>query len=180
MNRFKQKYLEEVKGKLKEEFGLNSDLAVPKVMKVVINMGIADARDSETVLEKARNNVTALAGQKPVVTKARKSISNFKLTRGQPIGLMVTLRGEKMFVFLDKLISVVLPKVRDFRGVPLDSFDRQGNYNLGLKEQGIFPEVDYKNIDRPRGLQITITTSAKTRDQGIRLLELLGMPFRKV
>lgn len=178
MNRLKQKYLEEAKPKLKDEFKFSSELAVPKVKKVVINMGLADAKDSEAILTKATINLTAISGQKPVVTKAKRSISNFKLTRGQPIGLMVTLRGERMFAFLDKLINAVLPKVRDFRGVPERSFDPRGNFNLGLREQSIFPEVDYKNIDRQRGMQITITTTAENKEQGKRLLELLGMPFQ--
>lgn len=177
MNRLKTKYLEEARNKLKEDFNYRSDLAVPRVMKVVINTGVADAKDNEGVLEKVKVNMTAITGQKPVVTKARKSISNFKLTKGNPIGLMVTLRGERMFVFLDKLINVVLPKVRDFRGVSDRSFDGQGNFNLGLREFSIFPEVDYRNIDRPRGLQITIATSARNREEGKKLLSLLGMPF---
>lgn len=179
MNRMKQKYNEEVKPKLVEEFAIKNSLAIPKMTKIVINMGVADAKDSEGVLDKAKANITALAGQTPVVTKAKKSISAFKLTKGAPIGLMVTLRGEKMYSFFDKLVSVVLPKVRDFRGVPATSFDAQGNYNLGLREQIIFPEVDYKNVDKPRGLQITINMTSKNVDQGRKLLELMGMPFVK-
>jgi large subunit ribosomal protein L5 len=179
MNRLKQQYQDDIRKTLKDEFGYKNDLSVPKVEKIVINMGIGEAKDSDSILEKAKNNVTALAGQKPVVTKAKKSISAFKLVQGQAIGLMVTLRGEKMYAFLDKLINIVLPKVRDFRGVSDVAFDGQGNYNLGLREQIIFPEVDYKNIDKPRGMQITINTSAHNREQGKRLLELMGMPFRK-
>lgn len=178
MNQLKTKYLEEVKVKLKEEFNIKNFLAVPRITKIVINMGISEAKDNEGILEKVRGNITSLAGQKPVVTKARKSIASFKLTQGAPIGLMVTLRGDKMYAFLDKLVNIVLPKVRDFRGVSDKSFDRQGNFNLGLRELLIFPEVDYKNVDKPRGLQITINTSATNFDQGKRLLELLGMPFR--
>lgn len=147
---------------------------------MVINMGIADAKDNDGVLDKAKLNLAALCGQQPVVTKAKKSIASFKLTAGAPIGLMVTLRGEKMYSFLDKLINIVLPKVRDFRGVPVRSFDKQGNFNLGLREQTIFPEVDYRNIDRSRGMQITINTTVANQEQGKRLLELLGMPFMKV
>lgn len=179
MNRLKQKYLEEIKKKLEEEFGVKNPMAVPAIKKVVVNMGIADAKDNEGVLDKSKENLTVLAGQRAVVTKAKKSIAAFKLTQGSPIGLKVTLRGEKMFAFLDKLINIVLPKVRDFRGVPNEGFDGQGNYNLGIREQMLFPEVDYKNIDRARGLQITINTSAKSKEEGKRLLELLGMPFAK-
>jgi large subunit ribosomal protein L5 len=180
MNRLKQRYQEEIAKTLKDELQVKNAMALPKVTKIVINMGIGEAKDNEGILEKAKINIEALAGQKPVVTRAKKSISSFKLVAGNPIGLMVTLRGDKMYAFLDKLISIVLPKVRDFRGVPLASFDKSGNYNLGLREQIIFPEVDYKNIDKPRGMQITITTTAKNKEEGKRLLELLGMPFQKV
>lgn len=179
MNNIKQKYLEEVREKIKEEFGIKNQMAVPSIKKVVINMGLADAKDNAGILEKATINLASISGQKPVVTKAKKSIAAFKLTEGQSIGLMVTLRGEKMYSFLEKLINIVLPKVRDFRGVSDKSFDASGNYNLGLREQIIFPEVDYKNIDKPRGLQITVNTTAKTAEEGRRLLELLGMPFVK-
>ncbi len=180
MNRLKQKYNEEIKNKLKEEFKLKNDLAVPRVKKVVINMGIGEAKDNQGILDKAALVITQIAGQKPVITKAKKSISTFKLTLGAQIGLMVTLRGDKMYAFLDKLINIVLPKVRDFRGVSDLSFDKQGNYNLGVREQTLFAEVDYKNVDKMRGLQITINTTAKNIEQGKKLLELLGMPFRKV
>jgi large subunit ribosomal protein L5 len=156
MNRLKQRYQEEIAKTLKDELQVKNAMALPKVTKIVINMGIGEAKDNEGILEKAKINIEALAGQKPVVTRA------------------------KMYAFLDKLISIVLPKVRDFRGVPLASFDKSGNYNLGLREQIIFPEVDYKNIDKPRGMQITITTTAKNKEEGKRLLELLGMPFQKV
>ncbi len=179
MNRVKQKYLEEIKGKLKEEFKLPNDMAVPRIVKIVVNMGIGEAKDNAGVLEKAIQSLAAIAGQKPVVTKAKKSIAAFKLTEGAPIGLMVTLRGEKMYAFLDKLTSVVLPKVRDFRGVSDQSFDKQGNYNLGIREHTIFPEVDYKNVDKLRGMQVTINTTAGNRDASKKLLELLGMPFVK-
>lgn len=179
MNRLKQKYLEEVKKQLKDEFGLSNDLAVPKLEKIVINMGIGEAKDNTGLLDKAKVNLGSLSGQSPVITKAKKSIAAFKLTKGQPIGLMVTLRGEKMYAFFDKLVSVVLPKVRDFRGVPDSSFDNRGNYNLGLREQTIFPEIDYRNVDKVRGLQVTVTTTAQNKEQGRKLLELLGMPFMK-
>ncbi|MBI2021569.1 50S ribosomal protein L5 [Candidatus Daviesbacteria bacterium] len=179
MSVLKDKYYQEVKSKLMEEFNIKNGLAAPRLSKVVINIGIADAKDNEGVLDKARDNLSLIAGQKPIVTKAKKSISSFKLTKNAPIGLMVTLRGQKMYAFLEKLINIVLPKVRDFRGVSSKSFDPQGNFNLGLREQLIFPETDYKNIDKARGLQITINTTAKNVEQGKRLLELLGMPFAK-
>lgn len=179
MNRLKQKYLEEVKRQLKETFAFSNDFAVPKMTKIVVNMGIGEAKDNAGLLDKAKVNLGALSGQSPVITKAKKSIAAFKLTKGQPIGLMVTLRGDKMYAFFDKLVSVVLPKVRDFRGVSDSSFDNRGNYNLGLREQTIFPEIDYRNVDKVRGLQVTITTTAQNKDQGRKLLELLGMPFTK-
>ena len=180
MNRLKQKYNEEVKAKLTEELGVKNPHALPRLLKIVINMAVSEGKENASVIEKALGNVSVIAGQKAMVTKAKKSISAFKLTEGAPIGVMVTLRGEKMYAFLDKLINIVLPKVRDFRGVSDKSFDGQGNFNLGLREQILFPEVDYKTIDRLRGLQITINTTAKDKEQGKKLLELLGMPFAKI
>lgn len=179
MNRLKQKYNEEVKAKLGEDLGIKNPHALPRLIKIVVNMAVSEGKENSAVIEKAAANITVIAGQKAMVTRAKKSISAFKLTEGAPIGVMATLRGEKMFAFLDKLINIVLPKVRDFRGVSDKSFDGQGNFNLGLREQILFPEVDYKTIDRLRGLQITINTSAKNREQGKKLLELLGMPFAK-
>lgn len=179
MNQLEEKYLKEVRGQLKEEFNLTNILAVPRLVKIVVNIGVGDAKDNAAILDKVRTNIEAITGQKSVVTKAKKSISAFKLIQGAPIGVMVTLRGDKMYAFLDKLINIVLPKLRDFRGVPDQSLDNQGNFNLGLREQIVFPEVDYKNIDKGRGLQITINTTAQQKEQGKRLLELLGMPFRK-
>lgn len=179
MNRLRQKYLDEVRNLLKDELKIANYLAVPKVEKVVINIGLGEAKDNEAILVKAKNILSALSGQLPVVTRAKKSISSFKLIQGAPIGLMVTLRGEKMYAFLDKLFNVVLPRVRDFRGLSENSFDNYGNYNLGLREQIIFPEVDYKDIDKTRGLQITITTSAKSKNEGKLLLEKLGLPLDK-
>lgn len=188
MNSLQDKYQKEVKPKLKEELGIKNDLAVPRLLKVVVNIGVGEAKDNAAILESVKANLTAISGQLPVVTKAKKSISTFKLVQGQPIGVVVTLRKERMYIFLEKLINAVLPKVRDFRGVSLNAFDSQGNYNLGLREQVLFPEVDYiyrtasradKSLDKARGLQVTITTSAKTKDEGKRLLELLGMPFAK-
>ena len=183
MNRLKTKYLTEIKPKMKEEFKITSDLAVPQVKKIVINVGSSDAKDDEGILTRLKTNVQALSGQAPVVTKAKQSISAFKLTQGAPIGVMVTLRGDRMYAFLDKMINLALPKVRDFRGVPARSFDGRGNYNLGLREQTIFPEVEFtpqdKNHGKIRGLQVTITMNAKNPAQGRRLLELMGMPFMK-
>lgn len=178
MNRLQEKYMNEVQQKLQTELGLPSRLAVPKVYKMVISMGLGEAKDNSSVLEKAKVYLTALSGQVPVVTYAKKSISTFKVSKGQPIGMMVTLRGARMYAFLDKLISVILPKVRDFKGVSANSFDKCGNLNIGLREQTIFPEVDYKTVDKTRGLAITVTTTAKSRDEGKKLLEYLGMPFR--
>lgn len=178
MNRLKVKY-QDVKKTLQEEFNIKNPLAVPSVEKVVISIGLGEAKDNAGVLESSVAVLTQLSGQKPVVTRARKSISAFKLIQGVPIGLMVTLRGERMYAFLDKLFNVVLPKVRDFRGLSDSSFDGQGNYNLGLREQIIFPEVDYKDVDKTRGMQVTINTTTRKKEEGKRLLELLGMPFKK-
>lgn len=179
MNRLKQKYNEEVKEKLSQDLGIKNPHALPRLIKIVVNMAVSEGKENTAVIEKAEANITAITGQKAMVTRAKKSISAFKLVEGAPIGVMATLRGEKMYAFLDKLINIVLPKVRDFRGVSDKSFDGQGNFNLGLREQILFPEVDYKTIDRLRGLQITVNTSAKNREQGKKLLELFGMPFMK-
>ncbi len=179
MNTLHKKYLEEVKPVIKDEFKFENDLSVPRIVKVVINVGSGEAKDNASVLEAIKTNVAAISGQKPVVAKAKKSISTFKLVQGQPIGVTVTLRRAKMYDFLGKLFNAVLPKVRDFRGVSDKAFDSQGNYNLGLREQIIFPEVDFKSTDKTRGLQITIATTARNQQEGRRLLELLGMPFAK-
>lgn len=177
MNRLKEKYKTEVVKKLQDELGFKNKLAVPVVKKVVISIGLGEAKDNEKIIDKAKVYLTALSGQKPVVTRAKKSIASFKVSQGQPIGMMVTLRGIRMYAFLDKFINIVLPKVRDFRGISDKSFDSFGNLNIGLKEQAIFPEVDYKTVDKVRGLAITITTSSKNREQGKKLLESLGIPF---
>ena len=179
MNRLKEKYNNEVVKKLQEELGLKNKLAVPSLKKVVISIGLGEAKDNSGIIDKAKVYLTALSGQKPVVTKAKKSIAAFKVSEGQPIGMMITLRAGRMYAFLDKFINVVLPKVRDFRGISDKSFDTSGNLNIGIKEQTIFPEVDYKTIDKTRGLAITIQTSSKTKEQGKKLLEGLGMPFMK-
>ncbi len=178
MQRLKEKYMSEVREKLQQELGLKNMLAVPAIKKIVINIGLGEAKDNTGILDKVRVYFAALAGQFPVVTLAKKSIASFKVAKGQPIGMMVTLRGDRMYAFLDKLVNVVLPKVRDFKGIPEQSFDAAGNLNMGLKEQIIFPEVDYKTVDRTRGLAVTITTSARNRTEGKKLLEYLGMPFR--
>lgn len=178
ITRLEEKYLKEVQGKLQQEFDFKNKLAVPKLAKIVISIGLGEAKDNQGVLDKAKVYLAALAGQAPVVTRAKKSIANFKVASGQPVGMMVTLRGEKMYSFLDKFINIVLPKVRDFKGIPEKSFDSSGNLNVGLKEQTIFAEVDYKTIDKTRGLAVTITTTAKDKKQGKKLLEYLGMPFR--
>lgn len=178
MNRLKEKYLKEVQEKLAGELKLKNKLETPKLTKIVISMGLGEAKDDQGIIEKAKVYLAALAGQTPVVTKAKKSIASFKVGKGQPVGLMVTLRQDKMYAFFDKLVNIVLPKVRDFRGISPSSFDGQGNLNIGLKEQTIFPEVDYKTIDKVRGLAVTITTTAKDKESGKKLLEYLGMPFR--
>lgn len=182
MARLKEKYLKEIMPKLKEEFGLKNKMAVPKITKIVINVGTGDAKDNPEIIEKVAENLIALSGQKPLATKAKIAVSGFKLSKGAKIGVMVTLRGRRMYEFLDKLISIVLPKVRDFRGISGDSFDSQGNYSLGMREQALFPEVSFKNTNiggKIRGLEISIISTAENKEQGKRLLELLGMPFRK-
>lgn len=178
MNRLKEKYMNEAQAKLQQELGLKNRLAVPRLGKIVISIGLGEAKEDRGILDKVKVYLSALAGQSAVVTLAKKSISTFKLTQGQSIGMMVTLRGDKMYSFLDKFINIVLPKVRDFKGINSKSFDQRGNLNIGLKEQIIFPEVDYKLVDKVRGLAITITTTAQNREQGRKLLEALGMPFR--
>lgn len=178
MNRLKDKYMNEVRDKLQQELGLKNKMAVPGLSKIVISIGLGEAKDNAGILDKVKVYLSALSGQAPVVTYAKKSVANFKVSEGQPIGMMVTLRGEKMYVFLDKLVSIVLPKVRDFKGIAAKSFDGFGNLNIGLREQTIFPEVDYKTVDKTRGLAVTITTTAKNKEEGRKLLEYLGMPFR--
>lgn len=179
MNRLREKYNAEVAPKLQEELSIKNRMALPRLKQITIGVGLGEAKDHPPVLESVAKYLAALAGQKPATTYAKKSISTFKLSKGQPIGMMVTLRGDKMYSFLDKLVSIVLPKVRDFRGVNEGSFDTHGNLNLGFKEQVIFPEVDYRTVDKTRGLGVTIVTTAKNREQGKKLLEHLGMPFKK-
>lgn len=177
MSRLKQKYENEVVPALKQKFNYKNIMEVPKLEKVVVNMGISDARENPKAIDAATNDMAIITGQKPIVTKAKKSIAAFKLRKGMPIGAKVTLRAEKMYDFLDKLFNVDLPRVRDFKGVSPDAFDGRGNYTLGLKEQLIFPEIDYDKIDRVRGMDITIVTTAKTDEEARELLKNLGMPF---
>ena len=176
-NRLKEKYTNEVINKLVEQFNYTSVMEVPKIEKIVINMGVGDAVSNAKNLEKAVDELTLLSGQKPVITKAKKSIAGFRLRDGMPIGCKVTLRGERMYDFLDKLISVSLPRVRDFQGISNKAFDGRGNYTLGVKEQLIFPEISYDNVDRVRGMDIVIVTTANSDEESHALLKELGMPF---
>ena len=175
--RLKALYKKDIKSQLLESFSYKNVMQVPTVDKVVINMGVGDSVGEPKALENAVSEMTAIAGQKPALRRAKKAISNFKLREGVPIGCMVTLRGNRMYEFLDRLITLALPQVRDFRGVPAKGFDGRGNYNLGIKEQIIFPEIDYDRIDHIRGMNITIVTSAQTDEEGCQLLKSFGMPF---
>ena len=179
MNRLKEKYLKEVTPSLMEKFDYSSVMQTPKVEKIVINMGVGDAVSNAKNLDKAVEELTLITGQKPMITKAKKSIAGFRLREGMPIGAKVTLRGERMYEFLDKLVSVSLPRVRDFHGVSKKSFDGRGNFTLGVKEQLIFPEVDYDLVDKVRGMDIVVVTTAKTDEESRELLTQLGMPFQK-
>ncbi|WP_261134665.1 50S ribosomal protein L5 [Bacillus sp. Marseille-Q3570] len=179
MNRLQERYRKEIVPSLQEKFNYTSVMQVPKIEKIVVNMGIGDAVSNAKALDVAVEELTEIAGQKPVVTKAKKSIAGFKLREGMPIGAKVTLRGERMYEFLDKLISVSLPRVRDFRGVSKKSFDGRGNYTLGVKEQLIFPEIDYDKVNKVRGMDIVIVTTANTDEEARELLLQVGMPFQK-
>ena len=178
--RIKARYVAEVAAKLKEEFGYTSEMQVPRLQKIVINMGVGDAIQNIKVLDVAVDELSAIAGQKAVVRKAKKSVAQFKLRAGMPIACMVTLRGPRMWEFLDRLVSLSLPRVRDFRGVPTKSFDGRGNYTLGLKDQLIFQEIDYSKVEKIKGMNITFVTSAPTDPEARALLAHLGMPFRKL
>ena len=178
MARLQDQYKAEIVPKLKEKFGYRNVMQVPRLSKVVVNMGLGDAIENVKVIETAADEIGIITGQKPVVTKARKSIANFKLREGVHIGVMVTLRRDRMYQFLDKLIVIALPRVRDFKGVSPRGFDGRGNYTLGIKEQIMFPEVNYDKIDKIRGMNITIVTTARTDEEGLELLRLMGMPFR--
>ena len=179
MNRLNAKYKNAVVASLMEKFNYKSIMEVPKVEKIVISMGVGDATSNAKNLEKAVEELTLISGQKPVVTTAKKSIAGFRLREGMPIGTKVTLRGERMYDFLDKLVTVSLPRVRDFRGISKKSFDGRGNYTLGVKEQLIFPEIDYDRVDKVRGMDIVIVTTAKSDEEAKELLTQLGMPFQK-
>jgi large subunit ribosomal protein L5 len=174
-----EKYKNEVQPILMKEFGYNSVMQIPRITKVVVNVGLGEALDNAKAIEFATNDIMAITGQRPVVTKAKKSIATFKLREGRSIGIKVTLRGDRMWAFLTRLIHIALPRTRDFQGVSPDSFDGRGNYTLGLREQLIFPEVDYDSIDKIRGMEVTIVTTAQTDEEGRRLLALLDMPFRQ-
>jgi large subunit ribosomal protein L5 len=178
MARLKELYEKEMIPQLTKEFSYKNVMEVPKIEKIVINMGLGDAIQNVKILDSAAAEMTSIAGQKPVITKARKSIASFKLREGMPIGCMVTLRKSKMYEFLDRLVNVSLPRVRDFKGVSPKGFDGRGNYSLGIKEQLIFPEIDYDKVDKIKGMNITVVTTAKTDEEGRALLKLLGMPFR--
>jgi large subunit ribosomal protein L5 len=179
MNILRERYQNEVTPALEKALGVDNVMQIPRIKKVVVNIGLGEAIDNPKALDAAVVDLTAITGQKPVVTKARKSIANFKLREGRAIGTSVTLRGDKMWAFLDRLMNIVLPRVRDFRGVSAESFDGRGNYTLGLREQIIFPEIEYDKVDKVRGMEITIVTTAPTDDQAAALLQMLGMPFRK-
>jgi large subunit ribosomal protein L5 len=179
MNILKERYQKEISPALMKSLGLTNIMQIPRITKVVVNIGLGEAMDNPKALDAAVIDLTTITGQKPVVTKARKSIANFKLREGRAIGTAVTLRGDRMWSFLDRLMNIVLPRVRDFRGVSANSFDGRGNYTLGLREQIIFPEIEYDKVDKVRGLEITIVTTATTDEQATALLTLLGMPFRK-
>ena len=177
--RLRERYEREIVPALMQEFNFGNVMRVPRVRKVVLNIGLGEATQNAKALESAEKDLSTIAGQHPVVTRSKRSIAAFKLRTGMPIGMMVTLRDRRMYEFLDRLVSVVLPRIRDFRGVSRTSFDGRGNYSLGFKDQLMFPEIDYDKVEKPRGFQITIVTTARTDDEGRRLLELLGMPFVK-
>jgi large subunit ribosomal protein L5 len=174
-----ERYLTEVTPQLKARLGYNNTMQLPKLEKIVLSVGLGEATQDAKALEAAGKDLATISGQRPVTTRAKKSISSFKLRVGMPIGMMVTLRGKRMYDFFDKLVNVVLPRFRDFRGVSRDSFDGRGNYSLGIKEQIVFPEIDYDKVDKIRGLEVTIVTTAKNDDEARDLLELMGMPFRR-
>jgi len=177
--RLRETYIQEIRPALLKEFGYRNELQVPKLEKIVINIGVGEAITNNRALDAAVDDLAAITGQKPVVTRARKSIAAFRLREGMPVGTMVTLRGDRMYEFFDRLTNASLPRIRDFRGVSPRSFDGRGNYTLGLREQLIFPEIEYDKVDKARGMEISFITTAKTDDEGRRLLKLLGMPFQE-
>jgi len=179
MARLKERYRSEVKPRLKERFKIENDMAVPRLMKIVVNMGVGSAVENKGRVESASKDLAQITGQRPIIRKAKKAISSFKLREGMPIGCSVTLRGDRMYEFFDRLVNVALPRVRDFRGVSSKSFDGRGNYTLGVKDQLIFPEIDYAKVDKTKGMNVTITTTARTDAEGVALLKNMGMPFRQ-
>jgi large subunit ribosomal protein L5 len=179
MSRLKERYVAEVVPVLRKEFGYTNVMAVPRITKIVVNMGLGEGTQNAKIVDTGAEELGKIAGQKAVVTKAKQSIAQFKLRRGMPIGAMVTLRGERMFEFLDRLIAIALPRVRDFRGVSARGFDGRGNFTMGLRDQLMFPEIDYLKVDKSRGMNISVVTTARTDEEARRLLQLMGMPFRQ-
>ncbi len=179
MNRLKDKYQQDVVPALRKEFGYTNVMAVPKIEKVVVNMGLGEATSNVKIIDTGSDEVARVTGQKPVTRRAKKSIAQFKVRQGQPIGAMVTLRGERMWEFLDRLISIALPRVRDFKGVSPKGFDGRGNYTLGLRDQLLFPEIDYMKVDKARGMNVSVVTTAKTDEEARKLLQFIGVPFRQ-
>jgi len=177
--RLKERYKTEIAPELMREFKYKNIMQVPRVEKVTVNIGLGEARENARAVESATADIATITGQKPVVTKSKKAIANFKIREGMPIGVAVTLRGDRMYEFLDRMLNAALPRIRDFHGVPAKAFDGRGNFSLGVREQLIFPEIDYDKVDRIRGMQVNIVTTAKTDEEGKRLLELMGMPFTK-
>jgi large subunit ribosomal protein L5 len=178
MNRLKTRYQQEIAPALKKEFGYTNVMAIPKIKKIVVNMGLGEATSNAKIADVGADELSRITGQKAVIRRATKSIAQFKLRQGMPVGAMVTLRGERMYEFLDRLISIALPRVRDFRGVSAKGFDGRGNYTLGLRDQLLFPEIDYMKVDKARGMNVSMVTSAKTDEEARKLLQLLGLPFR--
>jgi len=179
LSRLRDTYENEIKKAMTDKFGYKNVMEVPRLEKIVINMGVGEAKENSKILESAVKDLTTISGQKPVITKAKKSVANFKLREGMPIGCKVTLRGERMYEFTDRLVNLALPRVRDFRGVSAESFDGRGNYALGIKEQIIFPEIEYDKVDKVRGMDIIFVTTARTDEEARELLRLFGMPFKK-
>ncbi|WP_322819215.1 50S ribosomal protein L5 [Tepidiforma sp.] len=177
--RLKHKYQQEVAPALQQQFGYRNIMQIPRITKIAVNVGLGEALQDANALDRATEQIAAITGQKPIVTRAKRSIANFRLRAGNPIGVAATLRGDRMWEFLDRLVAAALPRIRDFQGLNPNAFDGRGNYSLGLREQLIFPEVDYDRVDKVRGLQVTIVTTAKTDEEARRLLELMGLPFRK-
>jgi large subunit ribosomal protein L5 len=178
MSRLKEKYAKEVAPALKKEFGYANVMAIPKVSKVIINMGLGEATSNAKIVDTAADELSKITGQKAAVRRAKKSIAAFKVRQGMPVGAMVTLRGERMYDFLDRLIGIALPRVRDFKGISAKGFDGRGNYTLGLRDQIIFPEIDYMKVDKARGMNVSVVTTAKTDEEARKLLQLIGLPFR--